>query len=322
MEKITYPGLFKKKDLPFFFKKLSKYSKEDISFAAQTILEEAVVYRIKNNLPKNRKVNICLSGGVTANVKLNQKIREIRNVKNVFIQPAMGDAGIVIGAIYAFLSKKNKIKPKFLNTMSLGSKYNNEQIKKILKKNKIKFKLTKNISKVLIEQLSKNKIIGFFSGKMEFGPRALCNRSILYHGKDKSVNDWLNNKLKRTEFMPFAPVTIEEYAKKCFIGWSKKDVAADFMTMTYKCTPEFIKSCPAAVHVDSTARPQIIRKKNNPNFHKILKNYLNKSGEMALINTSFNKHEEPIVENVNDALHAFKNNIVDTLIIQNFVITR
>ena len=113
-----------------------------------------------------------------------------------------------------------------------------------------------------------------------------------------------------------------EYAKKCFIGWKKNDVAADFMTMTYKCTPEFIKNCPASVHVDNTARPQIIRKKNNYIFHKILKNYLIKTGEMAIINTSFNKHEEPIVESIYDAIHAFKKKMIDTLIIEDFVISR
>ena len=182
------------------------------------------------------------------------------------------------------------------------------------------FNYNKDISKVLIDEIKKNKIVGYFSDRMEFGPRALCNRSILYHGKDKSINTWLNNKLHRTEFMPFAPVTIEEYAKDCFVGWNKNDVAGNFMTMTYKCTPRFIKSCPASVHIDNTARPQII-KKSNKVFHKILKNYLIKTGEMALINTSFNKHEEPIVESIDDAIHAFKNKIIDTLIIENFVIS-
>ena len=316
------PWFVNKNDLPSFYKKLSTYSKEDIAFAAQTVLEETIVYRIKKNLPKNKKINICLSGGVMANVKLNQKIREIKNVKNVYVQPAMGDAGLAIGAIYAFLSKKNKVNPRFLNTASLGTEYKKNEIKDILNKKKIKFNYVKNISNTLTKELKKNKIIGFFSGKMEFGPRALCNRSILYHGNDINVNNWLNKKLHRTEFMPFAPVTIEEYAKKCFIGWKKNDVAADFMTMTYNCTPEFVKSCPASVHVDNTARPQIVKKKTNYMLHKILKEYIDNTGEMALINTSFNKHEEPIIESINDAIHAFKNNIIDTLIIENYVIKR
>ncbi len=316
------PWFLKKTDLPIFFKRVSKHSREDVAFAAQTILEESIVYRIKKNLPKNKKINVCLSGGVMANVKLNQKIREIRNIKNVFIQPAMGDAGIAIGAIYAFLSKKFKIYPKYLKTMSLGSSFKKNEIRRILNSKKIKFNQDQNISHILLDQLKKNNIVGYYSGGMEFGPRALCNRSILYHGKDKTINDWLNKRLHRTEFMPFAPVTIEEYAEKCFIGWKKNDVAADFMTMTYKCTSQFIKNCPASVHVDGTARPQIIRKKNNYNFHRILKNYLFKTGQMAIINTSFNKHEEPIVESIYDALNAFQKKMIDTLIIEDFVIYR
>mgnify|MGYP001380420112 FL=1 len=148
------------------------------------------------------------------------------------------------------------------------------------------------------------------------------NRSILYKADDVSVNDWLNKKLKRTEFMPFAPVTIEEYAKKCFNGWKKEDRSADFMTMTYNCTKEFIKKCPASVHIDKTARPQIIRKKLNPKFHRILKNYFKKTGELAIINTSFNRHEEPIVQDINDALSVLDSNIIKTLIFENYSIKK
>jgi carbamoyltransferase len=204
--------------------------------------------------------------------------------------------------------------------MSLGTSYKKNAIEKILNEEKIKYKSIKNISKVLEEQLKKNKIIGYFSGKMEFGPRSLCNRSILYHGKDKDINNWLNKKLHRSDFMPFAPVTIEEYAGRCFVGWKKNHVATNFMTMTYKCMPEFIKKCPASVHIDKTARPQIINKKNNYKLYKILKSYFKNTGEIALINTSFNKHEEPIVESINDAIYAFKNRIIDVLIIENFII--
>ena len=120
--------------------------------------------------------------------------------------------------------------------------------------------------------------------------------------------------------MPFAPVTIEEYAKRCFIGWHKKDRSADFMTMTYNCTKEFIKKCPASVHIDNTARPQIIRKEIYPKFHKILKNYLIKTGELAIINSSFNRHEEPIVQSIDDALSVLDANIIKTLIFENYLI--
>ena len=308
--------------MPYFFKKLTKFNREDIAFAAQYILEKTIIHYIKKNTPKNKKINICLAGGVFANVKLNQKIRELKNVKNVYVQPAMGDTGISLGAIYAFLSKKRKILPKFLESVDLGSHYKLSDIKKYLNQKKYKFKKIKNIGKLLIDEFKKGNPIGYFSGKMEFGPRALCNRSILYHGKDVSINDWLNKKLKRTEFMPFAPVTIEDYAKKCFINYKNNDRAGDFMTMTYNCKKDFINKCPASVHVDKTARPQIIRKNVNPKFYNILKNYLIKTNELAIINTSFNKHEEPIVESVYDALSALNDKTINTLIFENYLIKR
>ena len=313
------PWFCNKKELPNFFSRLEKYSKPDIAFAAQYILEKTIIHHIKKNIPKNKKINICLAGGVFANVKLNQKIREIKNVKNVYIQPAMSDTGISLGAIYAFLSKKKKIQPKFLKSVALGSEYRIKHIKKKLRK-KYVIKKVKNIENCLISEFKNGNPVGFFSGKMEFGPRALCQRSLLYHSKDVSINDWLNKKLNRTEFMPFAPVTIEEYAKRCCIGWNKKDRSADFMTMTYNCTKKFIKKCPASVHIDNTARPQIIRKEIYPKFHKILKNYLIKTGELAIINTSFNRHEEPIVQSIDDALSVLDANIIKTLIFENYLI--
>ena len=204
--------------------------------------------------------------------------------------------------------------------MYLGSEYNENEIQNLISDKKFIVKKVKNIAHILIDEFKKDKPVGIFMGKMEFGPRALCNRSILYHAKDITVNDWLNKRMNRTEFMPFAPVTIEEYAKQCFIGWGKKDVSADFMTMTYKCSKMFKKKCPAAVHVDGTARPQVVRKKDNPKLHKILKEYLKSTNDLAILNTSFNKHEEPIVENIKDATEVLKNNIINTLIIENHIV--
>ncbi len=314
------PWFCDKKDLPNFYLNINKYSKEDVAYAAQYILEDIVCKYIKFKIKNKKKVNVCLAGGVFANVKLNQKIREIKNVKNVYIQPAMSDAGLSIGSIFAFLNKKFQIKPEFLENVYLGSNAPSKiKTLKSLREKKVKFNQSKNISDVLIKEFKNKNIVGFFNGRMEFGPRSLCNRSILYHCKDKSINKWINEKLHRTEFMPFAPVTIEELAPRCFKGWKKEQRCAEFMTMTYSCTTEFKKNCPAAVHIDGTARPQIINKKNNIVMYKILKDYFKKTGDLAIINTSFNKHEEPIVENIEDAISALKQNVIDTLIIDKFV---
>lgn len=320
LSKDYMPWFCDKKDLPNFYLNINKYPKEDVAYAAQYILEDVICKYIKFKIKNKSKVNVCLAGGVFANVKLNQKIMEIKNVKNVYIQPAMSDAGLSIGSILAFLNKKFLIKPKFLDNVYLGSN-GPSKIKtlKSLKVNKIKFNQKKNISDVLITEFKNKNIVGFFNGRMEFGPRSLCNRSILFHCKDNSINKWINEKLHRTEFMPFAPVTIEELAPRCFKGWKKEHRCSEFMTMTYNCTSEFKKKCPGAVHIDGTARPQILNKKNNLVMYKILKDYFKKTGDLALINTSFNKHEEPIVENIEDAILALKQNVVDVLIINKFV---
>ena len=144
-----------------------------------------------------------------------------------------------------------------------------------------------------------------FNGRLEYGPRALGNRSILFQATDITANDWLNKKLKRTEFMPFAPVTLEEFFYECYEDNSKEINTYQFMTITVNCSEKMKKQSPAVVHIDGTARPQVVNKSNNPGLFSILSYYYKLSGIPSLINTSFNPHEEPIVCNPDDALKAF-----------------
>jgi carbamoyltransferase len=172
-----------------------------------------------------------------------------------------------------------------------------------------------NLIETLVEALRENQVLGMFKGRMEFGPRALCNRSIVYHPGDASANDWLNQRMERTEFMPFAPVTAVEHAEACYVGWREHQVAADYMTMTYDCHADFRARCPAVVHVDGTARPQIIRPQADPFMHALLHAWHARSGQPALINTSFNRHEEPIVCAPQDALGALEDGMVDLVVL-------
>ena len=308
------------KQLPQFYKKLSGFSKEDISYAAQYILEKTIINYIKKFLKKKNSQNICLAGGIFANVTLNNKILSLPGIKNIFIQPAMSDTGLPLGGIYAYLSKNLVKKNTNLNNVFLGPEFKKNEIRYMLDKEKLTYKEV-NIADAIKESLEREKIIGLFQGRMEFGPRALCNRSIIYHAKDNSINDWLNKRLKRSEFMPFAPVTIEDYASKCFYGWKKNHYASQFMTLTYKCRKEVIKNYPACVHIDNTARPQVVYKKNNPRMYNILKEYFKKSKQKILLNTSFNMHEKPIICDLNDAVSSIKNKTVDVLLIEDFMVT-
>ena len=155
---------------------------------------------------------------------------------------------------------------------------------------------------------------------MEYGPRALGNRSILYHGREPKVNQWLNKRLGRTEFMPFAPVTLWEARHRCYHGLSGGEHAAEFMTLTFDCTDFMKQHCPAAVHVDGTARPQLVRREVNPEYHQILVEHERLSGSPSLINTSFNMHEEPIVCSPTDALRAFLDGRIDGLALGPFFV--
>jgi carbamoyltransferase len=155
---------------------------------------------------------------------------------------------------------------------------------------------------------------------MEYGPRALGNRSILYHAREPEVNQWLNQRLGRTEFMPFAPATLYEKRADCYRNVDGADYAAQFMTVTFDCTESMKKDSPAAVHVDGTARPQLVTAQSNPSFYRIISEYYRLSGIPSVINTSFNMHEEPIVCTPEDAIRAFLQGNLDYLAIGPFLV--
>lgn len=298
------------------FKRLKKYKKEDVAAGVQKNLENEVAKFIEYWLKKTGLKKICLAGGLFANVKLNQKIHELKNVESIFIFPHMSDGGIAIGAILACL----KPKPSKLKTIYFGEEYNKNETERILKKSKLRYTKQRNIEKKIAQILANGNVVARFSGRMEFGPRALGNRSILYRPNDKTVMDWLNKKLKRTEFMPFAPAVLAEDATKCFKNIKGAEYTAKFMNITFNCTEWMKKNCPGVVHVDGTARPQLVEKKDNPEFYKILKEYKKLTGLPCIINTSFNMHEEPIVCTPQDAVKAFKESKLNYLAIENCII--
>jgi carbamoyltransferase len=154
---------------------------------------------------------------------------------------------------------------------------------------------------------------------MEYGPRALGNRSILADPTDTTINDWLNKRLKRTEFMPFAPSSLDSAAPSYYRNYAKGAYPARFMTITFDCIGESLKA-KAVVHVDGTARPQVVSREQNPQYHTILREHEKLTGIPLFVNTSFNMHEEPIVRSPYDAIRAYKLGSVDTLAIGNFTV--
>ena len=314
-EKGLYQSKFDNPNIKFLIK---KYSQEDIAAATQKRIEEVIIEFIKDNIKENSK--IALAGGVFSNVKINQKISELKNIKDIFIYPNMGDGGLSVGCAMLSYNKHKKFLPRSIESMYLGPKFSNSFILKEIKKNKLKYIKKSSPQKFIAKKLYEGFVIAFFHGRMEFGPRSLGNRSIFVNACDKSVNDWLNKKLKRTEFMPFAPITLKRYASQMYKDLDKKKLASKYMTITTECTKKAIKISPAAVHIDNTARPQIITKKDNIKIYNVLDEYCKISKIPNLINTSFNVHEEPIVCSPNDAVRAFKTSKLDYLYIEDYIV--
>lgn len=303
---------------------IEEESREDIAAAAQKRLEEVVLNLVENAREKVESDKIVLAGGVFANVLLNQKILELNEIDDIYVFPAMSDGGLALGAaLYALAKIKRKnsseLLPKALEDVYLGTKYLEKEVENILTENKIKYKKMDDPAKDLAKLIYNNKVVGFFSGRMEYGPRALGSRSIIYAPIDPSVNDWLNKKLNRSEFMPFAPVTMLEHIKDNYIGVAPDPLAAKYMTITYHCTDKMKKDAPACVHIDGTARPQVIKRDDNPYYYDVVSEYYKLSGIPTIINTSFNMHEEPIVESPNDAIRAFFEAELDYLALGDFL---
>jgi len=292
------------------------YNRENLAASVQQHLENEMIKFMKYWLKKTGMRNVVLAGGVFANVKLNQRILELDNVDSIYIHPNMGDGGLALGAAYYANGKS----PIIIDDIYFGPEYSEEEIENALKESKVKYKKYGGVEREIAKLINEGKVIARFNGRMEYGPRALGNRSILYHAKDKTVNDWLNKRLGRTEWMPFAPVTLEEYKDKNYLDTKGGEHAAKFMTITFDCSKEMGEKCPAVVHVDNTARPQLINEKTNKSYYNIVKEYYKLTNIPTIVNTSFNMHEEPIVCSPKDAIRSFKKGHLDVLAIGNFIV--
>lgn len=312
-----------------FAEKLKEYSDKEVAFALQKVTEEVVLEFIASNINTNKKIDLFLSGGFFANIKVTQRLYETGLFNRVFVFPNMGDGGIsfIAGINKVTSGNMNKCiadiaKTKFieLENVYLGPEYLDDYIEDFINSRRLNYSIENNIEAKIAQLLAKGELIARFNGRMEYGPRALGNRSILYQTADKEVNGWLNNRLKRTEFMPFAPVTLFEFKDKCYKNILGLENAARFMTVSVNCTDWMKKISPAVVHVDGTARPQLIREEDNAGYYRILKEYHKITGIPSLINTSFNMHGEPIVCSPEEAVQTFIAAKIDYLAIGKFLV--
>ncbi len=297
----------------------TQFPKIDVAAAYQHVLEVVATGYVAHYLKQTGLKNLVLSGGVVANVKLNQRLRELPGVASIFIHPNMGDGGCGTGAALLEFVGNGCLKAPIADVY-LGPAYTDAQIADALTRMQLPFTSWTPIEPKIAELIAAGKVVARFDGRMEYGPRALGNRSILYHAKDPEVNQWLNQRLGRTEFMPFAPATLMEHAADCYQNLEGCRHAAQFMTLTFNCTETMKRTSPAAVHVDGTARPQLVTAASNLSFYAILTAYHRLTGIPSVINTSFNMHEEPIVCDPEDAIRAFVQGNLDYLAIGNYLV--
>jgi carbamoyltransferase len=300
------------------------FDKADLAASVQLLLEEIGIEFIQYWLRKTGIRSIAVAGGVFSNVKFNQRVHELPEVDHFFVHPAMDDSGLAVGGAFAALADDPGTDPACLSqrlkNVYFGTSYTDDEIRQSIDTFGFKYTYESNITDVIAELLAEGRVVARFTGRMEYGPRALGHRSILYQTTDPSINDWLNAHLLRTEFMPFAPATLHEYADECFEGLDGARDAARYMTITFNCTEKMRAQSPGVVHVDGTARPQILDPETAPDFYKIGLAYYKLTGIPSLINTSFNMHGEPIVCTPDDALRSFNEGKLDYLAIGNYLV--
>lgn len=292
----------------------------NIAHSLQLVLEETVLKLVGWLHKQTQSDNLCMAGGVALNCVMNARIRDRGPFKNIWVQPAAGDAGTALGAaLWLDAKKRNTNERAFeMDHAYWGPEYSDEEIEKFLKWTKTKYKKLENLEKEAAAILAQDKIIGWFQGRMEFGPRALGSRSILASPINPDMQARLNEVKDREDFRPVAPVVMEEDAHEWFIDAKY----SPFMLFIYDVRPEKADKIPAVRHVDGTARIQTVNEKQHPKYYNLLKEFKKLTGVPVLVNTSFNTLGKPIVCTPRDAIECFWGSPFDALIIGSYLIEK
>lgn len=314
----------------------------NMAMAIQLVTEEIVVKMAKEARAITGSDNLCMAGGVALNCVANSKLQQAGIFNNIHIQPAAGDAGAAIGAaltaFHIFYENEKPVEGAAMHGAYLGPAFSNDAVLQVLKKYRASYIYheAETLYDWVAEQIDAGMVVGWFQGRMEFGPRALGNRSIIADPRKKSMQQQLNLKIKfRESFRPFAPAVLAERARDFF----NMDIPSPYMlyvkqvkdfaeTMLQEGSSMEQKSAavnnalPAITHVDGTARVQTVDAKTNPEFYALLSAFEKRTGCPVLVNTSFNRRGEPIVCSPEDALRCFMNTGMDVLVMNNYVLLK
>lgn len=292
----------------------------DFAFAAQNILESAVINLINHYIKKTAIYNVCVAGGVFMNCKLNMVVREKSLAENYYVQPLAGDVGLAIGAGLL----KSVIKPlEQLASLDYGPEYTNEEIEKCLFESGLKNRKTNMLAAEVAALIAEGKIVFWFEGKMEMGARALGSRSILADPRNANMANIINKTVKHREtWRPFACSILEDFADEVLESYNSNR-SYPFMIEAFRVKKDWLDKIPAVIHkADGTTRPQTVSKKSKPLFYDLIKNFYLLTNCPLILNTSLNDKGEPIIMTPQQAIDFFKKISVDVLVIGSFIVER
>jgi carbamoyltransferase len=300
--------------------------REDMAASVQKVLEDTMLLSIQRLLARHPSRNLGLAGGIFANVKLNRLLAEALPLDEIFIFPAMGDEGLAVGGVLAWLLRRDGLKSWLANRQPLGNLYLGRDYTDAIDHALAAAPGVRRTREAPVDgavrRLAAGEIGAIYTGRMEYGPRALGARSILANPSRRDTHDLLNTRLDRSEFMPFAPVIRAERAADVFDITKVNARACRYMTIACDVRPEWRTRIPAVVHVDGSARPQIIAHADNRIYYDILVAFERATGLPVLVNTSFNVHEEPIVNAPAECVQALTDKRVDFVITDHGLYTR
>ena len=293
---------------------------KNMAFAVQDMCEQAMMTLARAAVAQTGCRNLCLAGGVALNSKANGKILSSGVVDHIFVQPAASDDGVCLGAALApMLDDNGKLPSRKMRHAYLGTESSDAEIAKSLETYKIRATRVADPAAAAAEMLANGKILGWFQGRMEFGPRALGSRSILADPRDPEMNAKVNNAVKFREWWrPFAPSMLSEVASE----YLESATDSPFMVLTAQVRPEKRGVIPSVTHVDGSARPQTVERDVSPLYWRLIYEFGQRTGVPVVMNTSFNLRGEPIVCSPTDAIRTFFSSGMDALVIGNFVVEK
>lgn len=295
----------------------------DIAHSLQQVLEETVLDIVRWLHERTASENLCMAGGVALNCVMNAKLADQGPFRRVWVQPAAGDSGTSLGAaLWLDFLHRDRRRSWNMDHAYLGPAYSDAEISRFLDRSGVRFRRMENVAEEAAALLADEKILAWFQGRMEFGPRALGSRSILASPRRMEMQARLNELKDREDFRPVAPVVVQERAHEWFDAQGRDEIDAPYMLFVFDVLPDMADLIPAVRHTDGTARVQTVKAQQNPLLYDLLRAFAELTGVPVLVNTSFNTRGEPVVCTPRDALESFCTSPLDALVIGNFLVEK